>query len=148
MKKYSQELVVGVFVLLGLLAVAYMSVKLGKLNVFTDDYYTLRAKFTDVTGLKVNAPVQMYGVEMGFVGAIGIDKESRQAFVDLRIKKDVRLTDDAIAAVKTSGLIGDKFVKIVPGGLGDELKTGDSIFDTQPAIDLEDLISKYVFGKV
>jgi phospholipid/cholesterol/gamma-HCH transport system substrate-binding protein len=148
MKKYSQELVVGVFVLLGLLAVAYMSIKLGKLNVFTDDYYTLKARFTDVTGLKVNAPVQMYGVEVGFVGAIGIDKQTRQAAVDLRIRKDIRLTDDAIAAIKTSGLIGDKYVRIAPGGLGSELKTGDSIFDTQAAIDIEDLISKYVFGKV
>ncbi|MBN2139546.1 MAG: outer membrane lipid asymmetry maintenance protein MlaD [Desulfovibrionaceae bacterium] len=148
MKKYSKETWVGIFVLVGLACVAYMTVKLGNVQLFTDNYYTLKAKFTDVSGLKVNAPVQMFGVQMGFVEDIEINQEQDVAEVTLKIDKGVVLTDDAIVSVKTSGLIGDKFVKITPGGVGDQLKPGSTIFDTEPAIDLEDLISKYVFGKV
>jgi phospholipid/cholesterol/gamma-HCH transport system substrate-binding protein len=147
MKKYSKETQVGLFVLLGFLAIAYMSVKLGNVHLFSDDSYLVKAKFSDVTGLKVNAPVQMYGVDIGFVESIGIDQESGMSVVGLKIKKDVKLTDDTIASVKTSGLIGDKYVKISRGG-GDPLKPGGVLRDTESSIDLEELISKYVFGGV
>jgi phospholipid/cholesterol/gamma-HCH transport system substrate-binding protein len=139
---------VGIFVIMGLLAVVYMSVKLGNVQLFSDKYYEIKANFTDISGLKVNAPVQMYGVDIGFVSAIGLDQEKGVAAVSMMLLKEVQLTDDAIAAVKTNGLIGDKYVKIVPGGLGDPVKPGDTLFDTQPAIDLEDLISKFAFGSV
>jgi phospholipid/cholesterol/gamma-HCH transport system substrate-binding protein len=125
-----------------------MSVKLGNVQLFSDKYYEIKANFTDISGLKVNAPVQMYGVDIGFVSAIGLDQEKGVAAVSMMLLKEVQLTDDAIAAVKTNGLIGDKYVKIVPGGLGDPVKPGDTLFDTQPAIDLEDLISKFAFGSV
>ena len=147
MKKYSKETQVGLFVLVGFLAIAYMSVKLGNVHLFSDDHYAITAKFNDVTGLKVNAPVQMYGVEMGFVEKIGIDLDSGLSEVTLKIRKDIKLTDDTIASVKTSGLIGDKFVKLSRGG-GDPLKPGAVLRDTESSIDLEELISKYVFGGV
>lgn len=147
MKKYSKETQVGIFVLLGFLAIAYMSVKLGNVHIFGDDYYAIKAKFNDVTGLKANAPVQMYGVEMGFVEKIGIDQDSGMSLVTLKIRKDVKLTDDTIASVKTSGLIGDKYVKLSRGG-GDPLQPGSVLRDTESSIDLEELISKYVFGGV
>jgi phospholipid/cholesterol/gamma-HCH transport system substrate-binding protein len=147
MKKYSKETQVGLFVLVGFLAIAYMSIKLGNVHLFSDNDYAITAKFNDVTGLKVNAPVQMYGVDIGFVEKIGIDNENSMSSVVLRIRKDVRLTDDTIASVKTSGLIGDKYVKISRGG-GETIQAGAVLRDTESSIDLEELISKYVFGGV
>ena len=143
-----KETAVGLFVLAGLVAVVYMSVKLGNVQVFSDKFYQINADFSNVSGLKVNAPVQMFGVEIGYVSAITINQEKGVAHVELKVDKEVKLTDDAIASVKTSGLIGDKFIKLEPGGLGEPVKPGDTLFDTQPAIDLEDLISKFAFGKV
>lgn len=147
MKKYSKETQVGLFVLVGFVAIAYMSVKLGNVHLFTDDHYAITARFNDVTGLKANAPVQMYGVELGFVEKIGIDQTSGMSVVTLKIRKDVQLTDDTIASVKTSGLIGDKYVKLSRGG-GEPIKAGAVLRDTESSIDLEELISKYVFGGV
>ena len=148
MLKMKKETAVGIFVIMGLLAVIYMSVKLGNVQLFSDKYYVVKANFSDISGLKVNAPVQMFGVEIGFVGDIVLDQENGVASVSMMLLKKVELTDDAIAAVKTNGLIGDKYVKIVPGGLGEPVQPGDTLFDTQPAIDLEDLISKFAFGEV
>ncbi|MDO9631556.1 MAG: outer membrane lipid asymmetry maintenance protein MlaD [Humidesulfovibrio sp.] len=147
MKKYSKETQVGIFVLLGFFAIAYMSIKLGNVHLFSDNFYPIVAKFNDVTGLKLNAPVQMYGVEMGFVENIGIDLDTGMSSVTLRIRKDIKLTDDTIASVKTSGLIGDKYIKLSRGG-GDPIKAGAVLRDTESSIDLEELISKYVFGGV
>ncbi|WP_430708870.1 outer membrane lipid asymmetry maintenance protein MlaD [Pseudodesulfovibrio sediminis] len=143
-----KETAVGIFVIMGLLAVVYMSVKLGNVQLFSDKYYLVKAGFSDITGLKVNAPVQMYGVEIGFVSDIGLDQKKGMAVVSMMVSKEVELTDDAIAAIKTNGLIGDKYLKLVPGGLGDPVKPGDTLFDTQPAIDLEALISKFAFGEI
>jgi len=148
MLKMKKETAVGIFVIMGLLAVVYMSVKLGNVQLFSDKYYEVKADFSDISGLKVNAPVQMFGVEIGFVGSITLNQKKGVASVSMMILRDVELTDDAIAAVKTNGLIGDKYIKIAPGGVGDPVKPGDTLFDTQPAIDLEDLISKFAFGKI
>lgn len=148
MLKLKKETAVGIFVLMGLLAVSYMSIKLGNVELFTDRYYTVDARFTDISGLKVNAPVQMFGVKIGHVKEIGLDQEQGMAVVAMLIDKKVKLTDDAIVSVKTNGLIGDKYLKIAPGGLGDPVEDGGSLFDTNPAIDLEDLISKFAFGEV
>ena len=146
--KFKKETAVGLFVLVGLLAIAYMSIKLGNVQLFTDKFYTVKANFSDISGLKVNAPVQMFGVKIGMVETIGIDQEKGMATVQMLIDKDIKLMDDAIVSVKTNGLIGDKYLKIAPGGLGEPVKDGDTLFDTNPAIDLEDLISKFAFGKV
>jgi phospholipid/cholesterol/gamma-HCH transport system substrate-binding protein len=148
MLKLRKETAVGLFVLVGLVAMVYMSIKLGNVQIFTDKYYTVKANFSDISGLKVNAPVQMFGVKIGFVNNISLDQEHGVASVILFIDKDVKLTDDAIVSVKTSGLIGDKYLKVAPGGLGDPVKAGDTLFDTNPAVDLEDLISKFAFGDI
>ncbi len=147
MKKYSKETAVGIFVFVGLLAMVYMSVKLGNVGIFSDNHWTLKASFTDVSGLKDNAPVQMYGVKIGYVKSITLNQKDGVADVDMKIHEDVTVTDDSIASVKTSGLIGDKYIKITPG-LGSAMEPGEFLFDTEPAIDLEDLISKFAFGKV
>ena len=146
MKKTSVETAVGVFVLIGLISVAYLTIKLGKMEWFGDDYYTLDAQFDSVSGLKTGAQVDMAGVEIGQVADIRLDNERQVAVVSLKIKKEVMLTDDVIASVKTSGLIGDKFIKLTPGGSDRLLKSGDLIIETESALDIEELVSKYVFG--
>jgi phospholipid/cholesterol/gamma-HCH transport system substrate-binding protein len=148
MKKYAMETSVGVFVLAGLLCVAYLTVKLGKLEVIGGDGYQVTAKFKDVTGLKNGAYVEMAGVRIGRVSGIRLDVKDHSALVALTLDPEIRLTDDAIASIKTSGLIGDKFVKISPGGSDDPLKPGGFIVETESSVDLGDLIGKYVFGGV
>lgn len=148
MKKYSMETTVGIFVLAGLLCVAYLTVKLGKLEVLGGNQYPVVARFKDVTGLKSGASVEMAGVRIGRVGGIRLDTKDNMALVTLEIDKGVHLTDDSIASIKTSGLIGDKFVKVSPGGSDDTLGPGGVIVETEPSVDLGDLIGKYVFGGV
>lgn len=148
MKKYSMETVVGIFILIGLFFVGYMTIKLGKVSFFGDDYYSLYARFGSVSGLKVDSPVEIYGIEVGRIERLTIDKEKQAALVVLRVRKDIEVYDDASATIKTSGLIGDKFVNIDPGGGGDILKPGGTIIETTSPVDLEDLIGKYIFGGV
>jgi phospholipid/cholesterol/gamma-HCH transport system substrate-binding protein len=140
---------VGIFVFIGIMCIAYMSVKLGNVKLFSDDYYTITAPFTKITGLKINAPVSMYGVEVGYVSNITLDLEGKQtraipvAVVEMRVQKQFEIDDEATASIKTSGLIGDKFVDISLGMGEGILAHGDVIFDTNPSIDLEDLIGKF-----
>jgi phospholipid/cholesterol/gamma-HCH transport system substrate-binding protein len=145
MKKYSLETTVGIFVVIGLLCIGYMTIKLGKIRMFGGDYYTLYARFSSVSGLRVDSPVEIDGIEVGRVEQLNIDQDKQMAVVKLRIEKGINVYEDATASIKTSGLIGDKLIKIDPGG-GDILKPGGTITETNSPIDVEDLISKYVFG--
>jgi len=148
MKKYSLETGVGIFMVIGLLCVAYMTVKLGKVSLFGEDYYTLYARFGSVSGLRVGNPAEINGIEVGRVEQMSIDQEKQVVMVQLKIKKNIRVYDDASASIKTAGLIGDKYIKIEPGGAGELLKSGGIITETTSPVDVEDLISKYVFGDV
>jgi phospholipid/cholesterol/gamma-HCH transport system substrate-binding protein len=146
MKKVSIETAVGIFVLIGLISVAYLTIKLGKMEWFGDNYYMVDARFDSVSGLKTGAQVDMAGVEIGQVADIHLDNEEQVAVVRMKIEKDVELTDDVIASVKTSGLIGDKYIKLTPGGSDRILESGDTIIETESALDIEELVSRYVFG--
>lgn len=148
MKKYSMETIVGIFVFIGLLCIGYMTIKLGKIPIFGGDYYLLYARFSSVSGLRVDSPVEIDGIEVGRVEQLKIDQDKQMAVVTLRIEKGFKVYEDATASIKTSGLIGDKFIKIDPGGGGDILKPGGTITETNSPIDVEDLISKYVFGDI
>ncbi|HUO77627.1 MAG TPA: outer membrane lipid asymmetry maintenance protein MlaD [Thermodesulfovibrionales bacterium] len=148
MRKYSAETVVGIFVVFGLLCVAYMTVKLGRVSLWGDDYNTFYARFSSVSGLRVGSPIEIYGIEVGRVTRLTIDPEKQVALVELKIGKGFKVYDDATATIKTAGLIGDKLVKIDPGGGGDILKPGGTITETTSPTDIEDLISKYAFGDV
>lgn len=148
MKKYTMETIVGIFVVFGLLCVGYMTVKLGKIDFLGSNTYSLIAKFNTVAGLRIGSPVNILGIDVGRVEKITMDQENQKAIVQLKINKDIKIYDDAIAAIKTEGLIGDKYLSIDPGGGGDLLKPGGIIVDTQAAIDIESLISKYAFGEV
>jgi len=148
MKKYSMETAVGVFVLIGLICVGYMTVKLGKVSLFGEDTYTLHARFASVSGLRAGSSVEIYGIEVGSVTSLGIDAERQMGKVTMKIKKGVAIYDDAAATIKTAGLIGDKYVRIEPGGSGEPIKPGGTITQTTVPSDIEDLIGKYAFGDV
>ncbi|MGD1970776.1 MAG: outer membrane lipid asymmetry maintenance protein MlaD [Desulfobacterales bacterium] len=148
MKKYTQETVVGVFVVIGLFAIAYMTVKLGNVGFLGEQSYSLIAKFSSVTGLRTGSPVNMLGLEVGRVESFEMDQENQVAVVTLKINNGIQIYDDAIASIKTEGLIGDKFVSIDAGGGGDLLEDGDTITDTESPTDLMELVSKYAFGDV
>lgn len=148
MKKYAMETAVGIFVAIGLLCVGYLTLKLGNVGILEGDQYRVLAKFSSVSGLRAGSTVQMYGIEVGRVDKLGMDAEAQQAQVEMLIRKDIRIYEDALAAIKTEGLIGDKYVSIDPGGIGEPLKPGGSIIQTQAAVDVGDLISKYAFGDV
>jgi phospholipid/cholesterol/gamma-HCH transport system substrate-binding protein len=148
MQKYTMETAVGVFLVIGLLLIGYMTVNLGHVSLLGDNAYPLSARFTSVTGLRTGSPVYMLGIEVGRVGRLTMDQESLKAAVEIRIQQGVKIYDDAIASIKTEGLIGDMYLNIDPGGAGKMLTPGGTITETQPAVDIVDLVSKYAFGEV
>jgi phospholipid/cholesterol/gamma-HCH transport system substrate-binding protein len=148
MKKYAMETTVGIFVVIGLLGVAYMTVKLGHVSLLGEKNYPLYAPFTTVSGLRVGSPVDMLGIEVGRVERISMDQKNQKAIVEIRIQNGIQVYDDAIASIKTEGLIGDKYLSLDPGGGGTLLGPGGTITETQPAVDVVDLVGKYIFGGV
>jgi phospholipid/cholesterol/gamma-HCH transport system substrate-binding protein len=146
MKKLDIEVVVGIFILIGIFSLGYISIKLGKLEVIGGGGYTLYAEFEQVGGIKPGAAVEIAGVEVGRVKNLGLD--NYQALVELSINRGIRVQDDAIASVKTKGLIGEKYIQITPGASEKILLEGGRIRETESAIDIEQLMAKYVFGKV
>ena len=148
MKQSSVELGVGIFVLLGVLCIGYLTLRLGEVQMLSDKHYILNARFKAVTGLRAGAQVEIAGVQVGQVDAITLDPKDLVAMVRLKIREGILLQDDSIASVKTAGLLGDKFIQLSPGGSDTLLKPGDLIVETEPALDIEALISKYAFGKV
>ena len=148
MNKYAVETTVGIFLVFGLLCIGYMAMKLGHVSLLGDNAYSLFARFTTVSGLRVGSSVNMLGIEVGRVGRLTMDQKDQKAVVEIRIQKDIKVYDDAIASIKTEGLIGDMFLSIDPGGSGKLLGHGGTITETQPALDMGDLIGKYAFGEV
>ena len=143
------EMMVGTFMLIGILCLGYVSVKLGKMEFGSGDFYAVTASFDSVSGLKPGARVEVAGVEVGKVDRIVLDaKSGDRALTYLKIKNGVNITDDVIASVRTSGIIGDKFIKLRPGGSEKMLKNNDKIRETESAIDIEELVSKFIHGKV
>jgi len=130
--------------LVGLAAISYLAIMLGDISVFGGDRYQLIAKFTSSSGLREGAYVEAGGVRVGSVDTIRFDTDDYLAIVTLEIDNYVKIHEDAIASVRTAGIIGDKFVKITPGG-GEYLEPGGEIYETEPSINLEELISKYIF---
>jgi phospholipid/cholesterol/gamma-HCH transport system substrate-binding protein len=145
MKKLNIEMAVGIFLVAGFFCFAYISVKLGDVNLFGDKKYQVSARFHSVSGLKEGDVVEMAGVQVGTVKQITLDPKEYEAVVRLELKNDVRLQEDSIASIRTSGIIGSKYVDITPGGLEDYIKPGGEIFETESAINLEKLVSKYIF---
>ena len=147
MKRFNLEIAVGIFLIVGFVCFAYLSVRLGEVNLFGSDTYRVEAKFGSVSGLKNGAVVEIAGVQVGKVDAIDLNQKYYQAIVHMEINKGVEVPEDSIAAIRTSGIIGDKFVSISPGGATQYIKPGGEITETQSAINLEELVSKYIFQK-
>ncbi|WP_373499728.1 outer membrane lipid asymmetry maintenance protein MlaD [Desulfococcus sp.] len=148
MKKGTVEAAVGMFVVLGLLCVGYLTIKLGKMDWIGGNFYTVNARFQSVSGLKEGAEVVIAGVVVGKVDHIRLDRDRMEAVVEMRIQREVSLSDDVIASVKTAGLIGDKYIRMTPGGSEEIIPPGGMIIETESPIDIEELVGKYVFGGV
>jgi len=146
MRKFDLELAVGIFIIAGMVCLAYLTIKLGQLEVLGDKGYEIQAVFSSSGGLKTGSSVVIAGVEVGRVKKVILD--DYQARVTMSLPLEVKIQEDAIASIKTKGLIGEKYVEISPGGLDENLEQGGVIRDTQPPIDIEQLISKYIFGTV
>lgn len=146
MNKRKIEFYVGLFVIIGFLCIGYLFAVLGEISFIKDKRYRVHAFFTSVSGLKVGARIEMAGVEIGNVSKISIDKERLLARVDFRIDKDIKLSDDIIASVKTSGIIGQKYIDILAGGSDTMLEPGDEILLTESSLDIESLVRKFIFN--
>jgi phospholipid/cholesterol/gamma-HCH transport system substrate-binding protein len=146
----TREIAVGIFMLVGLSCLAWLTVKLGKMELVSRQGFELAARFGSVSGLRVGADVEIAGVPVGRVIHIALDPDPlrSQAVVRLRLEKDFQISEDSIASIKTSGLIGDKYVSLSRGGSEKMLSPGDMIQETESAVDLETLIGKYAFGGV
>ena len=146
MEKTKLELIVGVFVLIGIVCLGYLSIKLGKLELISGDLYEVEAPFNSASGLKPGAAVEIAGVEVGRVKSILLKND--QAIVRLAVHNEIKLYSDTFASIKTRGIIGEKFLALSPGGGGDPLQAGGTIRDTESGLDLEELVSQYVHGKI
>lgn len=149
MKRVGLEAIVGVFVLVGILCLAYLSVNLGKMELLGGNYFEVSAGFNSVSGLKSGASVEIAGVEVGKVARISLDPSRGYiAAVALNIREGVELSDDTIASVRTRGIIGDKYILLKPGGSDTILADGGKIRDTESAVDFEQIISEFIHGKI
>jgi len=145
MKNINTELIVGLFMIAGFLAFSYLSLQMGEFSIFNlEKNYSLEAEFENVSGLKVGAGIEIAGVNIGKVARIKLGEQGL-AKVTLLIDQDIKVTEDAIASIRTQGFIGDKYIKIVQGADEEMLKEGGLIFDTESSIDFEELVSKYIF---
>ena len=145
MRRFNTEVVVGLFLILGLVTFAFLAVKLGGMGDTTAGRYVLEARFQSSSGLKQGADVEMAGVIIGKVLDIRLDPENYEAVVDISIPDDVAIQEDAIASVRSTGLIGGKYVKLTAGGSDRILKPGELIVQTEASVSIEELISKYIF---
>ena len=146
MKKFDLELMVGLFILAGIICLGYLSIKLGKMEVLGGKGYEVYAIFSNIGGLRTGSSIEIAGVDVGRVKSITLD--NYQARVVLNLPWSLKIQEDAIASVKTKGLIGEKYIEITPGGSEKVIEPGGRMRETQPAVDLEELISKFVFGKI
>jgi len=147
MKRFNVETAVGVFMVIGFLCFAWLSVKLGDVDLFGGDAYTVRARFGSVSGLKAGAVVEIAGVQVGKVAAIRLQPDDYRAVVEMTIDRGVQISEDSIASIRTAGIIGDRYVNISPGGMEQNIVQGGEIVETESAINLEELLSKYIFEK-
>lgn len=146
-RKFDIELAVGFFLLIGILALGYISIKMGKLEVIGGKGYTVYAEFEKSGGIKAGSVVEIAGVQIGKVKSVMLNN-NYQARVEMLLNNGVKIQEDSIVSVKTKGLIGEKYIQITPGGSEKLIANGEKLRETESAVDLEELIAKYVFGGV
>ncbi len=146
MNKKNIELYVGLFVIAGFISMVYLIVAVGEFHFFPQNQYSVYGYFSSATGLKQGARVEIAGVEIGKVSKITIDRERLVAKLIFSINGDMELSEDSIASIKTSGIIGQKYVDISPGGSDDMLGEGSEIENTESSLDIESLVRKFIFS--
>jgi phospholipid/cholesterol/gamma-HCH transport system substrate-binding protein len=148
MTRSTIDLWVGFFVALGLGALLFLALKVGNLSSSTTgETYAVQARFDNIGGLKVRAPIKSAGVVVGRVSNISFDAESSQAVVTMQLEARYKFPKDTFATINTSGLLGEQYIGFDVGGDADMLKSGDTIKKTQSAVVLEKLISQFMFNK-
>ena len=147
MNKRKIEFYVGLFAMIGILCTGYLFIVLGEISLVRDKQYPVYAFFTSISGLKKGAKVEMVGVKIGVISNVGIDQERLLAKVEFLIDKNIELSEDVIASVRTSGIIGQKYIDIIPGGSDIMLEPGEEIFNTESSLDIESLVRKFIFIK-
>lgn len=145
MKRLTLETAVGLFLLIGIASLFYLAINLGDIGLFKSSTYPVKARFDSVSGLKEGAMVEVAGVRVGQVEHIDLDTAAYQALVELSIATGVEIQEDAIASIRSEGILGDKFVKITPGGSEELIGRGEEIIETESSVSLEELLSKYIF---
>ena len=144
MKRDNNELMVGFFVVIGILALTYLSIRLGDVRIFGEKGYSILAEFDSTSGLREGAEVEVAGVVVGSVLRIFLKDYS--SIVEMRIKPGINLPEDSIASIRTRGLVRERFIKMMPGGSKRYVRPGGKIRDTESSVDIEELISKYIFS--
>jgi len=139
------EVSVGLFVFLGLLSIGWMALKIGQVGGLGQAGYTLSANFDDAGGVRTGSDIMMAGVIIGRVDRVSLTDNDHATMI-LRIHDQVKITSDAFASVRTKGIIGDRYIRITQGMDESMLEPGDEIEETESAINIEDLISKYIFS--
>ncbi|HSW08572.1 outer membrane lipid asymmetry maintenance protein MlaD [Aquabacterium sp.] len=148
MGKKGIETLVGLFVLLGTLGLLFIAMKAANLGNFgNNNSYTLLARFDNIGGLKVRAPVRSAGVSVGRVTSISLDPKTYQGVVTLEVQEGYQFPKDTSAKILTAGLLGDQYIGLEAGGDEKNLVAGDAIKQTQSAVVLENLISQFLFSK-
>ena len=146
MNKINIELITGIFVIIGIVCFTWLAVSVAGATFTEQPGYSLSARFTSISGLRNGAIVEGAGVRIGTVTGIDFDPEAFEAIVHLRINEDVPIQEDAIASIRTQGIIGEKYINIVPGGFDELLTEGMEIYETESSISLEELVSRYIFS--
>jgi len=148
MGKKKIEILVGLFVLLGMLGLVFLALQAANLgSIGGRDTYTVQARFDNIGGLKPRAPVRSAGVLVGRVRTISLDPKTFQGVITMEIERVYQFPKDSAAKILTSGLLGDQYVGLEPGGDDANLAEGDTIAQTQSAVVLENLIGQFVTGK-
>ena len=149
MNKRSIEILVGLFVVLGALGLLFLALKAANLGSFSNggETYVVQARFDNIGGLKARAPVRSAGVNVGRVTSVVLDTQTYQGLATMEINQNVVFPKDSSAKILTSGLLGDQYIGIEPGGDINNLKGGDMITQTQSAMVLENLIGQFLFDK-
>jgi phospholipid/cholesterol/gamma-HCH transport system substrate-binding protein len=148
MKNTFVDIFVGLFLIAGFVALGWLAFQLGEVPWITGSrYYTINAEFSNISGVNSGADIQVAGVKIGTVRELSLNEDA-YAIVAMQIAKDVKIPVDSIASVKSKGIIGDKFIQITLGGDEEVFNEGDTLTETESAVDLESLISKFAFGKV
>lgn len=140
------EFIVGLFVVAGFAGIVYLALNLGEVPLLSrTSTYSVDAEFDNVSGVKKGAPVQVAGVVVGEVSAIKLN-EDNLAQLTLRVDNQLKIPQDSIVSVKSQGIIGDKYIQISLGGDSEVFKADELILETESAVDIESLISKFAFG--